>query len=251
MPGDLTRPHDYRVLLQACPDLTIVGGQAVNVWAITYLDLEQSRPAGFGSYDLDVLGRAKVAEIIAALPGWRYEKTPLWAFTDSRVLKLMSPAEDGRTLVVEVLHRVLGLEREDLAAVVQIEQNGVTYRLLDPVAMLKAKAANLRKLDQAGPPPRQDRAHLQIIAQCLPHFLRDAHQQAIANADLRDAFSPTLSRTFKTLTHRPTLKILLQEGIRPGQLVPAELRDSPIERVRTACQHQLPRLEDVSKTGSS
>lgn len=251
MPGDLTQPHDYRALLQACPDLTIVGGQAVNVWAITYLDPDHSRPAGFGSYDLDVLARAKVAEIIAALPGWRHEKTPLWAFTDSRVLKLVSQAEDGRTLVVEVLNGVFGLDREDLEAVVQIEQDGVTYRLLDPVAMLKAKAANVREIDQNGPPPRQDRAHLQIIAQCMSHFLRDAHQQAVENGNLRDAFSKTLSRTFKTLTHRATLTILLQEGLRPVQLVPAELRDSPIEKVRTACQHQLPRLESVSRAGLS
>ena len=31
MPEELTRPHDYRVLLQAFPDMTIIGGQAVNV----------------------------------------------------------------------------------------------------------------------------------------------------------------------------------------------------------------------------
>ena len=30
--------------------------------------------------------------ITAALPGWRHERTPLWAFADSRVLKLMSEA---------------------------------------------------------------------------------------------------------------------------------------------------------------
>lgn len=71
MPDDLTRPPDYRVLLEACPDLTIVGGQAVNVWAITYLDPEQSHPTGFGSRDLDVLAHAKVTGIIAALPGCR------------------------------------------------------------------------------------------------------------------------------------------------------------------------------------
>jgi hypothetical protein len=63
MPGNLTRPHDYRALLRACPDLTIVGGQAVNVWAVTYLDPEHSSPSGFGSLDLDVLAHAKASEI--------------------------------------------------------------------------------------------------------------------------------------------------------------------------------------------
>jgi hypothetical protein len=79
MPEELTRPHDYRVLLRACPDMTIIGGQAINVWAITYLDPEHSQPTGFGSHDLDVLADTQVSAIIAALPGWGYEKTPLWA----------------------------------------------------------------------------------------------------------------------------------------------------------------------------
>lgn len=74
MPDELTRPHDYRVLLEACPGLTIVGGQAINVWAITYLDPEQAAQTGLGSHDLDVLARMKVAEIIAALPGWKSER---------------------------------------------------------------------------------------------------------------------------------------------------------------------------------
>ena len=38
MADDLTEPHDYRLLLEACPSLTIVGGQAVNIWAMAYLD---------------------------------------------------------------------------------------------------------------------------------------------------------------------------------------------------------------------
>jgi len=244
MPDELTQPHDYRVLLEACPSLTIVGGQAVNVWAITYLNPEHTRPPGFGSHDLDVLARIKVSEIIAALPGWKYEKTPLWAFTDTRLLKLMSQSEDGRPLVVEVLDKVRGLDREDLEAVVQIEQEGVKYRLLDPVAMLKAKAANVREIDQAGPPPRQDRAHLKIIAQCVPPFLRDAHQQSSANPDLHGKFSKTISRAFKTLLHRHTLKTLLEEGIQPVSLMSPELKDSPIDKVRAACLHQLPRLEE-------
>jgi hypothetical protein len=247
MPDELTQPHDYRVLLEACPGLTIVGGQAVNVWAITYLDPEHTHLAGFGSRDLDVLARTNVAEIIAALPGWHHKKPPLWAFNDSRMLTLMSKSEDGRPLVVEVLSSVHGLDPEDLNAIVPIEQDGITYRLLDPVAMLKAKAANVRTIDQVGPPPRQDREHLQIISQCVPFFLHDAHEQAVANIKLHDAFSKTLSRTFKTLSHSHTLKTLLQEGIAPVPLVPAELRNSPIEKIKTGCRHQLPRLEELIK----
>jgi len=106
MADKLTRPHDYRALFSACPDLTIVGGQAVNLWAITYLDEARANSERFGSSDLDVLARTRTSDIVAALPEWNHEKTPLWAFGDGRVLTLTSNADDGRPLVVEVLHAV-------------------------------------------------------------------------------------------------------------------------------------------------
>lgn len=244
MADELTRPHDYRVLLETCPDLTIVGGQAVNVWAVTYLDSSAESRTDLGTHDMDVLARMKVAEIIAALPNWKNEKPPMWSF-DRRLLRLTSRAEDGRVLIVEVLSKVHGLDNEDLAAVAEVEQDGVRYRALDPVAMLKAKVANVRELDQAGPPPRQDRAHLHIIAQCVAPFLRDAHQQATLAPALHGEFAKTISRTFKTLSDRRLLKTLLTEGIQPLDLLPPELKDSPIEKVRTAFGHQLPRLEQA------
>lgn len=244
MADELTRPHDYRVLLEACPDLTIVGGQAVNVWAITYLDSSVESRTDLGSHDMDVLARMKVAEIIATLPSWKNEKPPMWSF-DRRLLRLTSRAGDGRMLIVEVLSKVHGLDSEDLEAVVEVVQDGVKYRALDPVAMLKAKAANVRELDQTGPPPRQDRAHLHIIAQCVAPFLRDAHQQVSGDPTLHGEFAKTISRTFKTLSDRRLLKTLRAEGIQPLSLLPAELKDSPIEKVRTAFAHQMPRLEQM------
>lgn len=250
MADNLTRPHDYRVLLETCPDLTIVGGQAVNIWAITYLDSNEESRTSLGSHDLDVLARMKVAEIIAALPSWKNEKPPMWSF-DRRLLRLTSRAEDGRVLIVEVLSKVHGLNKEDLEAVVEVEKDGVKYRALDPVAMLKAKVANVRELDQAGPPPRQDRAHLHIIAQCVAPFLRDAHQQASNVPALHGKFTKTISRTFKTLSDRRLLRTLLTEGIQPLALLPQDLKDSPIEKVRTAFEHQLPRLEQMVASSRS
>jgi AcrR family transcriptional regulator len=232
------------VLLEACPGLTIVGGQAVNVWAIAYLDPEHTHPEGFGSHDMDVLARMKVAEIIAALPGWKSEKPPMWSF-DRRLLRMTSRADDGRLLVVEVLGKVLGLDNEDLEAVVEIENDGMTYRVLDPVAMLRAKAANVREIPQDGPPPRQDRAHLKLIAQCIAPFLRDTHQQALGNPELHAEFAKTISRAFKSLFDRAILRTLLSDGIQPLDLLPSELKDSSIEKVRTAFEHQMPRLVEL------
>ncbi|MGH8018924.1 MAG: hypothetical protein ACREIA_11630 [Opitutaceae bacterium] len=78
--------------------------------------------------------------------------------------------------MVEVLHSIHGLKKEDLARVETIEHRGDNYRVLDPVVMLKAKAANVRDINQDGPPPRHDREHLQLVARCVPLYLRDVHQ---------------------------------------------------------------------------
>ncbi len=148
-------PHDYRVLLEACPDLTIVGGQAVNVWAIVYLTPEELRAeSGYGSHDLDVFAQRTVTGVLASLPGWKSEKPPLWSF-DRRLLRLTAKDKAGQVLIVEVLGKVNGLDNEDLKAVREITADGVVYRVLDPVAMLKAKAANVMSINQEG---RHDRA---------------------------------------------------------------------------------------------
>ena len=47
--------------------------------------------------------------------------------------------------------------------------------------MLKAKTTNVRDIDQIGPPPRQDRIHLNLIVRCVPDFLRDVHASAVAD----------------------------------------------------------------------
>jgi hypothetical protein len=164
------------------------------------------------------------------------------AFTETRRLTLASRSADGQLLLVEVLSKVHGLDREDLEAVEELEQDGVNYCVLDPIAMLKAKAANVRELDQEGPPPRQDRAHLQIIAQCVAPFLRDAHTQAVQDSTLHSKLAKTVSRAFRTLSTRRTLQTLLAEGIGPLSLLPADLGGSPIAKVRSAFEHQLPRL---------
>ena len=62
-----TAPHDYRVICERQPAPTVVGGQAVNLWAINYLAHAVPKESLI-SKDLDVvaskeaLGRAGVAD---------------------------------------------------------------------------------------------------------------------------------------------------------------------------------------------
>src|SRR5690606_17658595 len=94
----------------------VVGGQAVNLWAITYLENDQvsGLVTRFGSGDMDIVNSKAVVEFIKTLPDWHYEPTPLKNFGDIRIGAARGVTDDGRKLLVEVLHHVHGLEPQDL-----------------------------------------------------------------------------------------------------------------------------------------
>ncbi len=240
-PTGLMTPHDYRGLIEAVPGLTVVGGQAVNLWAITYCSPEDQLPE-HGSVDLDVVANAEVSKAIQNLPDWDFKKTPIWSL-DIRAAELKRKGGDGRILAVEVLKSVKGLDSEDLSFTVDLVSGGTLFKVLDPVAMLKAKAANVRELKQDGTPPRQDRQHLQIVALCLPRFLLDAHSQSEPDETRHGEYFELLRRTFDTLFDAKNVKTLLACGIKPSTLVP-NLEGSKIVKARAAYINQLPRLKD-------
>jgi hypothetical protein len=242
MAGINRDPHEYRAVIASCPDFTIVGGQAINVWAITYLNPEDLKSEeGYGSHDLDVIAHRKAEEIVADLPAWQSEIPSMWSF-DRRKLRLTAKDIDGRPLVIEVLKSVHGLAAQDLAAAVRVvEIDGVGYRLLDPIAMLKAKAANVRRINQDD---RHDRAHLNLIARCVAPYLRDGHQHALAFPETQFEFTECVSRTFRTLFDNQTQRTLLAEGIDLLSMIPEDLGGSSIEKVRTSFNQQQPRLRN-------
>jgi hypothetical protein len=241
---DQTYPHDYRLICAGREMPTVVGGQAVNLWAISYLEPggPDLRSPAFGSKDLDILADKPVLDYLKTVPGWVFKPNSTRNWTDSRQGFLHSTSEDGRKLLVEVLHSVHGLDSEDLSHVEMIEHRGFQYRLLDPIAMLKAKAANVRDIRQDDVPPRHDRQHLQLIARCVPPYLRDVHASAIANPDLEKEALSVVSRAFKTLQRGKTAHTLHAEGITPASLLPAELGESPLARIRAAYRWQMPRI---------
>lgn len=248
---DQTYPHDYRLICAGRESPTVVGGQAVNLWAVSYL-----KPSGpdlrareYGSKDLDILADKKVIDYLKTVPGWVFKPNDTRNWTDSRQGFLHRTSEDGRKLLVEVLHSVHGLDKQDLAHVETVEHRGNQYRLLDPVVMLKAKAANVRDIKQDAVPPRHDREHLQLIARCVPLYLADVHQAAVKNPAIEKEALAVVSRAFKTLQQTKTSQTLQAEGITPASLIPSEMRESPLPRVRTAFEWQY-RLLATSITTS-
>lgn len=226
--------------MESVPGLTVVGGQAVNLWAITYCSEDDVLPA-HGSHDLDVVAKGAVAKAISQLPDWNYKKTPLWSF-DIRTAELTCKTEDGTLLAVEILNRVNGLDQKDLAATRTIEVGKAKFTVLDPIAMLKAKAANVRDLPQDGEPPRQDRQHLKIISICLPRFLEDAHSTCAKDEKLHEEMSKLMKRCFEMLFDKKNIKTLKACGITPSALIP-DFSSSPIAAVKASFDNQFSRLK--------
>jgi hypothetical protein len=244
-----TYPHDYRLIADSDVRPTIVGGHAINIWAIAYLLPENPAidRSQFASGDLDVVANPAVLGFLKDLPGWKFEKIPWSNWADQRAAKVHGVAADGRRLLVEVLTKVHGLEKADLEAVAEVTLQGVRYAPLDPIAMLKAKAANVRDLDQVGPPPRHDRQHLQLIARCWPRYLRELHANAVQEPSRAPATARIFSRAFDTLIH--AAKILRAEGIAPENVMPAELAQSPIDKIRNAYKWQALRITGSQRPG--
>ena len=233
-----TTPHDYRVVCECEPAPLVVGGQAVNLWAINYLTPSVPKTR-LVSKDLDIVVTQEAFGKLKHMPGWVFQTRETKNWMDSRLGALRSTSPDGRPLLVEILHSVHGLDKTDLAAAAYIESEGVVYRVLDPIAMLKAKAANVRDIKQDGDPPRQDRQHLHLLARCLPRFLTEVHQNAVAEPNQEKDSLAVVSRAFKTLQHPKTAQTLVTEGIAPASLIPAELAESPLPRIRSAYAWQF------------
>eukprot|EP01035_Chromulina_nebulosa_P009789 gene9789-13203_t len=118
-----TYPHDYRLICAGREAPTVVGGQAVNLWAISYLERTAAdlRASNHGSKDLDILADKKVLDHLKTVPGWVFKPNNTKNWTDSRQGFLHGTSEDGRKLLVEVLHSVHGLDQSDLARVETVE----------------------------------------------------------------------------------------------------------------------------------
>lgn len=247
MSSDPTYPHDYRIIAGSEVRPTIVGGQAINLWAITFLEAgDPPLSTKYASGDLDVLSGPKILDFLRSLaPAWQVDKVPFWAFGDGREAIARGLAADNRKLLVEVIKNVHGLDAQDLKGVEEVDYAGVTYRVLDPIGLLKSKAANVRDFDQVGPPPRHDLTHLQLIARCLPLYLRRVHGGAATNPATHGAAARVFSRAFEMLLHRPTATTLAQAGIERATLMPSEFMESPIEKIRNAYTWQFAKLRSA------
>jgi len=164
-------PGDFAAVLKADEPLFLVGGQAVNLWALYYhertVDLSP-----FVSRDVDVLGNRETVSMIARIAGVKPHFFPMRPPTNE-VGTVIARSTDGQPLAVEVLSHLHGISNEDLhhpQYTICIGDNGVRVHVPGPIALLQVKIANVADLSQAG---RQDKHHVRILARLMPAYLAD------------------------------------------------------------------------------
>ena len=99
-----TTPHDFRVVCEHESAPTVVGGHAVNLWAINYLT-PQVPKANLVSKDLDIIVSTEGLPKLQQVPGWVFQPRETKNWMDSRLgaLRSTSPAAaiSGRRLLAD------------------------------------------------------------------------------------------------------------------------------------------------------
>jgi len=157
-------PEDFADLLGE--DLVLVGGQAVNFWGLYFAE-EEPRIFTFMPLTSGDADFYRLKEDFTLPPGWKASNPPRKGRM-RLVSKLVTGPKHQR---VEILRSVNGLTEEELRlGSVPIQSEGKSIFILNPVTLFRAKAANLKSLDQTN---RQDEKHLRILQLVARSFLSE------------------------------------------------------------------------------
>ncbi len=214
----------------------IVGGQAVNVWAVFYLpriEQELKVHAPFVSKDLDLYGSKNVLEGLARKYGVSIKWNPP-RFPGAGQLAI---PVGNKELKVELLSSIRGLRGDEAASAVDLTIQGVELRVLDPITCLKAKIANAADLDQTG---RQDVKHVSIMKICVREFVKDILQRAEQNAESERAVVNCLE-DIKSIIESPESRRAAQKwGLDLETSLPLDsIKASPLPKVQNFCLYRL------------
>ena len=146
MPPDLVA----RVLASATDDVVLVGGQALAFWMERFgIRDPGDRPAVSRDVDFFTPNPANVAPLhrfARAIHG-EARIQPERALT-ALIGSAVAPADEDRVYNVDLLHAVIGLEREALMdnAMAVTTREGVHFRVMHPLDLLQSRNINLHKL---------------------------------------------------------------------------------------------------------
>ena len=231
-------PADFAALLATEKPLFLVGGQAVNLWALYY----ESRTAGlapFVSRDVDVLGDRDTLVMLAKTTGTKPQFFPLRPPTNE-VGVILAKDGHGRHLPIEVLRHIHGITNEQLRErvyTVAIAESQVFVQVPGPIALMQAKIANVADLTQT---ERQDTRHVLILARLMPAYLADL-EASVAHGRMGErTLIDLLERLLSVVMTAKAKKVLHRLKIDRRRLF-SELKAGQRPKVRAFIDQRLPR----------
>lgn len=238
LPSDATPrpPEDFARLLATQEPVLLVGGQAVNLWAL-YYEARTAEMAPFVSRDVDVLGDRETLEALGKLARTRPQIFPIRPPTNE-VGVVIAKDTNGLPLLIEVLRYVHGVSNEELRDPVYTMALGKTHvRVPGPIALLQAKTANVADIAQTG---RQDARHVVILARLMPAYFIDLQTAAVENRMDERKLIEFLERLLAVVTTKSARKVFEQLRLDARQLF-NELGNEKLAKLASFLEKRLPR----------
>lgn len=237
--SDPRPPADFAPLLAAKEPLLLVGGQAVNLWALHYRD-RASDLAPFVSRDVDILGDRETLENLGKLAGVKPQLFPVRP-PSNEIGVVIGKDAHGSLMLIEVLRYIHGATEEELRDPVytlSIGERQVRVQVPGPIALLQSKIANLADLAQTG---RQDARHVLILARIMPAYLADL-RNAAAEVRLEERkLIGFLERLLTVVTTTKAQKVLRGLSVDARALF-AGLDAEKLPKLATFMAKRLPRM---------
>ena len=215
----------------------VVGGQAVNIWAIVYAPrvgsmLRAYEP--FVSNDLDLYGPRKILDELSKKYHVPIRLSPP---RFPGIGQVVIPIGKGE-LKVELLSCVRGVPRIGEENMVEMVVQGVHLQVLDPVSCLAAKISNAAQIDQTG---RQDVKHVEIMKICASEYAKDivtGEPQAFSERVIVNV----LERLRETITSADAQKVTHKWNISFDNVLPVEaIEKSKMPKVQNFLRYRLGR----------
>lgn len=233
-----SQPLDYASILASDEPLFLVGGQAVNLWALYYHE-RTAALSPFVSHDLDVLGDRNTLRRIARTANVEPQFFPSRPPTNE-IGSIIAQSIDGNPLSVEVLDRVHGISTEELRNpeyTIGIGDSGVIVRVPGPIALLKAKIANYADIPQAG---RQDGRHIRILAILMPSYLTDL-EASVSDRRIGEREMLTLLERLLAIVTSKKGRCVFKELVICGKSMFSEIQPLSSSKLQTFMSKRLAR----------
>ncbi len=231
-------PADFAPVLATKDPVLLVGGQAVNLWALYYQD-QTADLAPFVSRDADILGDRETLEALGKLAGTKPQFFPLKP-PSNEVGVVIAKDANGSPMLIEVLRYIHGVSNEELRAPVYtlaIGENQVRVQVPGPIALLQAKIANVVDLKQTG---RQDARHVIILARLLPAYLGDLRKAVIESRMDERKLIAFLERLLAVVTTTSSRNVLRELKVYAREFF-AGLDAEHMPKLRAFLEKRLPR----------